>query len=224
MKFKALMNEAAVRPFTAADMELASLPPDGKRLIRELAKRFPGDAAAVVGRDTFEGPLEVTSHSSASSSWYGDRRVRFLIWPGDLTVNGDLIDDDFDLLPLLVVRGNLTVRSWLRGGMGAFVGGSVRASGFVIGHYNDSALFVGGDLHAAGYVPRAKPYPDFPFIAPHQIGGRVEARKLDLLTASDDHLRDAFVDEVLCTEGEDFWLDEPAVIERVAAGQAVWRV
>ncbi len=104
-----------------------------------------------------------------------------------------------------------------------FVGGSVHASGFIVGHYNDSALFVGGDLTAAGYVPRAKPYPDLPGVAPHQVAGKIEARRIDVHEASDEALRAAFVDEVLAQDGEDLWLDENAVIERSNAGLPVWR-
>jgi hypothetical protein len=142
---------------------------------------------------------------------------------GDLVIDGDLIDDDWEMLPLLIVHGNLTVRNWLRGGMPSFVGGSVRAAGFIVGHYNDSALFVGGDLTASGYIPRAKPYHDFPKIAPHQIAGKINARQLDGLNASDQELKAALVDEVLIQDEEGVGLDERALLERSNAGFAVWR-
>jgi hypothetical protein len=127
------------------------------------------------------------------------------------------------MLPLLIVHGNLAVRNWLRGGMPAFVGGNVKASGFIIGHYNDSALFVGGDLAAAGYIPRAKPYKDLPNVAPHQIAGKVNAKKFDNLNATAEKLKAAFVDEALTEEDGDTYLDERAVFERSDAGLAVWR-
>ena len=68
----------------------------------------------------------------------------------------------------------------------AFSGWSTRQSR--IGKYNDSPLFVGGDLRAAGYIPRAKPYRYLPRMAPHQIAGRIEARRFDAL---DDALKAA---------------------------------
>jgi hypothetical protein len=121
------------------------------------------------------------------------------------------------------VRGNLMVRSWLRGGMPAFVGGNVRASGFVIGHYNDSALFVAGDLVAGGYLPRAKPYPDLPKVAPHQIAGKLEARSLDVLNDSGEDLRSALVEEVLDSDDDGVSVNERRLRKRVASGLPVWR-
>jgi hypothetical protein len=107
-------------------------------------------------------------------------------------------------------------------GVPAFIGGSVWASGFIVGHYNDSALFVGGDLTAAGYLPRAKPYPDLPGIAPHQVAGRIDARTFALDAASDEELAAAFDDAVLTQDDEGTYLDEKAVLDRVARGLAVW--
>lgn len=223
MKFKALLKTAKIREFTPKDIVLPALPKEGVRLLQGVAGRFSGDCAAVFNKDRFDSDIEVSSYPSASSSWYSDRRIRFLIWEGDLTIEGDLIDDDFQMPPILVVRGNLTVRSWLRGGMPAFIGGGVRASGFIVGHYNDSALFVGGDLTAAGYLPGAKPYPDLPKVRPHQIGGKVDARTLSLLDTCDDELRSTFVEDVLGSDSEGVSLDEKSVLERVASGKSVWR-
>jgi hypothetical protein len=126
--------------------------------------------------------------------------------------------------PLLVIKGNLTVRHWLRGGMPGFVGGHVRASGFVIVHYKYSPLSVGGDLPAAGYIPRAKTYRDLPRMAPHQIAGRIEARRFDALDATDDALKAAFVDELLEQDDEGCRLDESALLERARVGLPVWRM
>jgi len=223
MNYKSLIDEADVRQLSAADLEIPSIPADADRLLREAARRFASQNAAHVRRNRFDESLELSSYPYASGSWYDDRRIRALVWEGDLVIEGDLVDDHFELLPLLVVSGDLSVRNWLRGGIPAFVGGSVRASGFIVGHYNDSALFVGGSLTAAGYIRRAKPYPDFPDIAPHQIAGRIDARQFDLLAASDAELIAAFVDEVVSRDGEDVYLDEKAIIERSNAGFAVWR-
>ncbi len=223
MQFKALIKEFQIRKFAAADLELTSIPAGGRRLIQDVARRFPSDCAAFARRRTFDQSLEITSNSHASSSWYSGRNIRFLVWEGDLVIDGDFVDDDWESLPLLLIRGNLAVRNWLRGGMPTFVGGSVHAAGFIVGHYDDSALFVGGNLAAAGYLPRAKPYPEFPDMAPHQIAGRVDARRFDARTATNEECTAAFVDEVLTRDGEDTMLNEAAVLERFNAGLPVWR-
>lgn len=223
VSFKSLMADADIRSLAAADFDLPTLPKDGKWLLGEAAKRFTSDNTAYFRCGRYDADVELTSYPHASSSWYSDRRIQFLIWPGDLTIDGDLIDDAFDTPPFLVICGNLTVRSWLRGGLPSFIGGSVRASGFIVGHYNDSALFVGGDLTATGYITRARPYPDFPHIVPHQIAGKLDARKFVSLDASDKQLRKTFVDEVLTKDEEAIYLNEKAVLSRSKAGEAVWR-
>lgn len=225
MNFKTLVQKSEVRALAAADLLLPTLPADGNRLLQDVARRFSSDYAVYARQHSFAESIEIQSYPHGSSSWYGDRHIRCLIWMGDLVIDGDLIDDHWEMLPLLIVRGNLTVRNWLRGGMPSFVGGSVRAAGFIVGHYNDSALFVGGDLTASGYIPRAKPYPDLPNIAPHQIAGKLNARQLHGLTASNEELKAAFVDEVLVQDEdeEDVGLDERALLERFNAGLAIWR-
>jgi hypothetical protein len=80
-----------------------------------------------------------------------------------------------------------------------------------------SALFVGGDPTAAGYLPRAKLYPDMPGVAPHQIAGAIAARRLDVIDASDQELRAAFVDDVLTGDGDETSLDERAPASRCGA-------
>ncbi len=223
MNFKALIQESDVRALAPRDLLLPTLPADGNRLLQEIARRFAADNVAYGRRHSFAESIEIHSYPHASGSWYADRHIRCLIWLGDLVIDGDLIDDHFEALPLLIVHGNLAVRNWLRGGMSTFVGGSVHAAGFIVGHYNDSALFVGGDLTASGYIPRAKPYPDLPNIAPHQIAGTISARQLDGLNASDQELKAAFVDEVLVQDEEGVGLDELMILERFNVGLAVWR-
>ena len=223
MNFKALIKESDVRTLAAADLRLPTLPADGNRLLQEIARRFSSDNVAYAHRHHFTESIEIHSYPHASGTWYADRNIRCLIWLGDLVIDGDLIDDHFETLPLLIVHGNLSVRHWLRGGMPSFVGGNVHAAGFIVGHYNDSALFVCGDLTASGYIPRAKPYPDLPDIAPHQIAGKLNTRQLDGLNASDQELKAAFVDEVLIQDEESVGLDEQAILERFNADLAVWR-
>lgn len=223
MDYKTLIAQAEVRGITAQDFDLPTLPPDSRHHLSFVAKRHRKDFAACIRQERFAETLTLSSYPAASSVWYADRRIRLIVWDGDLTIDGDLRDEDFSLLPLLIVRGNLTLRHWLRGGIPTFVGGSVRASGFIVGHYNDSDLYVGGDLIAAGYIPRAKPDVDLPDVAPHQVAGTIDARKFDNLDATEEALRVAFVDEVLIEEDGEVYLDEAAVFERASAGLAVWR-
>jgi hypothetical protein len=223
IRFKAFLKECEVRTLTKADYTLSSMPKDGKFLLDGMAQRNASGNVAIAPRDHYTQTLELTSHNSASEPWYSDRGILFIIWNGDLTIEGDLLDDDFGMKPLLIIKGNLTVRNWLRGGMATFVGGHVKASGFVIGHYNDSALFVGGDLTAAGYMPRAKPCKDLPNIVPHQIAGKVHARKYDNLNSTNETVTAAFVEEALVKDGEDIYIDERAIFERSDKGLPVWR-
>jgi hypothetical protein len=222
MNFKSLIEHAEIRELASEDLVLPSIPRDGMTLL-DAARGISRNHVACPHRSRFDESIEITSYPEASGPLYSNRGIGFLIWPGDLVIDGDLIDDAFDTLPMLVVHGDLVVRNWLRGGMPSFVGGSVRASGFIVGHYNDSALFVGGDLSAAGYIHHAVRYADFPEISLHQIAGRIDARGLDARDASDEDLRAAFVDEVLTADDEGTYIDERAILSRSNAGLPVWR-
>ncbi len=227
MNFKSLVELADLRDIRAADLDLPTIPADGQRMLKAQSHQLVGHRAAWVRQHRFDTDVVLTAHPAASSSWYGGLDIRMLVWDGDLHIEGDLLDDDFTLLPLLVVRGNLSVRHWLRGGMPGFIGGDVRASGFIVGHYNDSALFVGGGLSASGYLPRARPYPEFRAVAPHQVAGPVHARRIDIADAPTETLVEAFVEEVLVREEEDgeeyVSVDERAVFSRFSDGLPVWR-
>lgn len=122
MNFKALIQESDVRTLAAADLRLPALPADGSRPLQEVARRFSSGDAAYARRHNFAESIEIQSYPHASGSWYADRNIRCLIWLGDLVIDGDLIDDHFETLPLLIVHGNLSVRNWLRGGMACLVG------------------------------------------------------------------------------------------------------
>lgn len=223
IRFKAFLKECDVRKLTKADYTVPNMPKDGKFMLDGLAQRNASENVALAQKAHYTKSLEITSHTAASGPHYSDRGILFIVWNGDLTIDGDLLDEDFNLKPVLIIKGNLTVRNWLRGGMAAFIGGHVTASGFIIGHYNDSALFVGGDLTAAGYIPRAKPYKDIPNMVPHQIVGKLNARKFDNTGPTDEQLKSAFVPEALIKEDGDLYIDERAIFERSDAGLPVWR-
>lgn len=216
------MAEFALIPL--APPELPALPPEGHWLLQQICRHQGRQAKALqIQRSRFGSDLLLSDDRLPSSAWYGDRQVAALIWPGDVHIEGDLIDDSADHRPILIVTGSLYLHSWLRGGMSAFIGGDLRASGFVVGHYNDSALFVGGDLYAAGYLPRARPNKDCPQIRPHQVGGTIHARTLDVGDIDDEDLRQNFDPGVLIEEAGDWYLDEPAVLAAAKAGRPVWR-
>jgi hypothetical protein len=79
MNFKALVQESDVRALAAADLLLATLPADGNRLLRDVARRFSSDYAAYARRHSFAESIEIQSYPHGSSPWYGDRRIRCLI-------------------------------------------------------------------------------------------------------------------------------------------------
>jgi hypothetical protein len=228
LNFKALIRASQLRDAVATDLAMATLSSDAHWLLEKYVSQVESFYAAFPHESTFAGNLELSSYPDASGSWYHDRNIGFLIWNGDLVVHGDLVDDHFHVSPILIVRGNLYVDNWLRGGMPSLVAGRVHAKGFVIGHYNDSALFISGDLQAEGYLPRAVPYPDFPNIVPHQIGGRIDARSFDIVNCSDEALRQTFVDDVLIEDDDSeddkrVAFDERLAMDRWRAGLSVWR-
>jgi hypothetical protein len=86
---------------------------------------------------------------------------------GDLTIDGELLIDDYEYWPLLFVQGNLTCTNILKGGMPLIVLGDIKTTYF-IGEYNDGPLRVGGKLDCKGYIPRVKEQGG---IAGHVIAG-----------------------------------------------------
>ena len=223
MNYKTLLADAELRRLDDQLFHLASIPADGRHVLQKIIRTLPDSKAAFVTRSHIGESVTITDHETASGPWFSDRNIKLLVWDGNLVIEGDLIDNDWEHFPALVVTGDLSLRNWLRGGMSAFIGGSIDASGFIIGHYNDSFLFCGGDLRAAGYLPRVRRFPDFPEITSHQISGRIEARTLDIGASSSADLEAAFVSDALIREDDETYVDEGAIFERVATKQPVWR-
>ncbi|WP_338849105.1 hypothetical protein V8J88_09135 [Massilia sp. W12] len=224
MDYKELLQSCqSIRAISALHECALNLPDDGWRVLRYLQQEVAQMQMAILPAMRIDGDLLLTKHEKNSSHWYEARNLACLFIDGDLTVTGDLLDCDYHGLPILLVRGNMTMRNWLRGGMSTFVHGHVSAQGYIIGHYNDSALFVGGALHAQGYMPRARPYPDMQDVIPHQIQGGVFARQFDIEGAENEDYLAAFAPEVLGGEDGYIWLEEDLVIERQLAGLPVWR-
>jgi hypothetical protein len=153
-------------------------------------------------------------------------RIGAVYIDGDLTIQHDLLNNDYASYPFLIITGNLTLRSWLRGGLIAFIGGDVRASGVLVGEYNDGGLFVGGDLIAkGGFLYRREPYPDFPHIKPIQIMGDVNARTFDATTPdiTDETFFSTFVPEIIDDDPDCVWYDTNKALRQVAQGLSIWR-
>ncbi len=66
--------------------------------------------------------------------------------------NGDVLNRALESGVLLLVDGDLTANNVIKAGATIIVLGSVRASGLVIGQYNDGVLRVGGDLDASAFL------------------------------------------------------------------------
>lgn len=167
------------------------------------------------GDHTLAGDLKVTPYQK----WVDDNGIAAIICFGNLTIEGDLLNDHPNYSPLLIVAGDLRVRNLLKGGLPLFVFGNLVASGYFVTEYNDGPLRVGGDLVAAGYMPRCR---DFPEGKGHVIAGSVRARTFDMRPPADiarKHHRATFVPEVI----SDGWLDPGLVLEREHAGLPVWK-
>ena len=153
-----------------------------------------------------------------TEEWVTDNGIAAVVCFGDLTVEGDLLSLDWSFWPLLIVAGDLKVRNLIKGGMPLFVLGNLVASGYFLADCDDGLLRVGGDLVAAGYMPRCR---DFPDAKGHVIAGSIRARTFDMRRPGLNrrHHRAAFVPEAM-TDG---WLDPNLVLDREHEGLPVWR-
>lgn len=172
-----------------------------------------------------------------SSDWdvdqlyrWGDRKgIAAIACFGHLTIKGDLLNRSTQSRPLLFVAGDLRVRNLLKGGMPLIVLGNLLADGYLIDVREDalftcftdphgSLLRVGGDLAAAGYVPRCI---DFADAKGHVIAGSIRARVFDARPEAGGRreMRAAFVSEAL-TDG---WYDPVKILDLEHEGLPVWR-
>lgn len=229
MNYKTLLKSIEYKAIKTVNLQIASLPPEGNFLLQKLVTGFSNSKVAIFKENMINETLEISSYPHASSCWYKDRNIKVLKWEGDLMIEGDLLDDDFSCVPILIVTGNLYLRNWLRGGMASFIGGNIHASGVITTHYNDSALFVGGNLNAEGYIFHSKPYADFPHIVPHQIAGKIQAKTFHIQydETDDEQLQKLFVEDVLDREEDEenswFVLSNDRIFERVENQLPIWK-
>lgn len=180
-----------------------------------LEQARPKRALVWAGDHTVSGDWKL----DRNQDWVEDNGIAAVACLGNLTVEGDLLSLDHEYHPILFVAGDLRVRNLVKGGLPLIVLGNLHASGYFVTEYNDGPLRVGGDLVAAGYMPRCR---DFPEAKGHVIAGSVRARTFDMRPPADitrKHHRATFVPEAL----DDGWLDSAGVLEREHEGLPVWK-
>jgi hypothetical protein len=194
-----------------------------KEYIAYLTEQSDSKMAYVAEGRYLETDLSVKPYSNFGTK---NSNIGCLVFLGDLHIDGDLLNDSQISNPLLIIHGNLFLRNWLRGGMSAFVTGNVNAKGYLLGKYEDAALFVGGSLNALGYLHRRKPYPDRPKFKPHQVFGAINAREFDVNKSkiTNKLMRDTFVDSVLADNQNELWYDEEKIMAHGVQGKSIWRV
>lgn len=219
-----------IKPINELSVDIPTLTSDGQTLLAMTLEMFRKEELNAFCMDTHihEGDLELPKEEGQNNALLNgleDRNARIIFINGDLTVLGDLLNDSYSTRCFLIVTGNLTINNWLRGDMHTFVGGDVHANGAIIGEYNDSALFVGGNLTAEyGYLHRCQPFPEFSDIEPHQIAGEIHARAHDLRTDyNEKEVRDTFVSDALVYDSGYFHPDRKKIFACVAAGKPIWK-
>lgn len=83
---------------------------------------------------------------------YSAQTYRGIIALGDLKVAGDILNDNTDGGPFLVVLGALSVRHIIKGGAPIIVGGQLSATGTIYCEYNHGSFRAWGGSSASGIV------------------------------------------------------------------------
>ncbi len=87
------------------------------------------------------------------ASNYQGQTFRGIVVLGDLDITGDILAEDCDAGPFLVVCGRLRVRNIIKGGAPIIVGGRVTAEGIIFCFYNNhGCLRAYGGLKAQGLL------------------------------------------------------------------------
>jgi hypothetical protein len=149
--------------------------------------------------------------------WIKKNQVSTVVCFGNLTIDGDLLNDNDRYWPVMYIAGTLSVCNILKGGVPLVVRGDLKARGYIIGTFNDGPLRVGGDLNALGYIPLAS---DKKELRGHVITGAVRTRMFDARAEfSRDEIRSAAIDDVLNYK----WFDIDKVFEMGRKGESIWR-
>lgn len=86
------------------------------------------------------------------ADWLRGKRIVGIDCLGDLSVDGNIVNEMLEGGPLLFVGGTLKVHNLKKGGASIIVLGDLRADGWVIGEYNDGVMRIGGDLEAKAFM------------------------------------------------------------------------
>jgi len=202
-----------IKRVASLKLTMPALPKDGQRyLSQDLRGKYVHFKGLKHSGDFVVGRYDL------DDTWYTQYKISAIYCEGDMVIDGDIINNKPDMFPKLIVTGDLYVRSWLRGGMPAFIGGSVFASGVLVGEYNDTPLYVVKDLHADAYLIRPEAEKNT-----HQIGGMIHARTIDLRQENARRELRKLLPEALVSDGKDIGYDSHAMIQIAAEGRSVWK-
>lgn len=124
------------------DQDAYSYPEYFSEFVRTRLKRAPGKVLVLAANAEIGGDLDL------DAAWNGSRDITAIVAEGDLTVHGDVVNADANDGPMLFVAGTLAARNVVKGGAYFLVLGDMRASGVVVGDYNDGVIRVGGRIAA----------------------------------------------------------------------------
>lgn len=167
----------------------------------------------------FEGDTTIDDDLviDTDQNWVKRNRICALVCFGNLSIKGDIINNDEHFWPLLVVERDLNVCNILKGGIPMLIWGDLNAGGYIIPEYNDGPLRVAGDLNSLGYVPRCK---DRKEAKGHVVLGKVSGLVLDARQelSSDD------VHRVVVPDAMNYgWFNLYNVFEYGREGKSIWR-
>lgn len=138
-----------IRAKIAYDPDKYSYPENFAEFVRAQFKNYSEHCVLVLPPDTvIDGDLIL----DWKEPWIVDNQICAIVSEGDLSVNGDVLNRTLESGVLLFVEGSLTVQNLIKSGSTVMVLGNVRATGLVIGEYNDGVTRIGGNLNATAYL------------------------------------------------------------------------
>jgi Leucine-rich repeat (LRR) protein len=199
---------------------------------REALERFPilDDTIHSYGSETdyvlvcegdasYPGDLVMDFHDKAWHNREDGEKATGIIFNGNLTVEGSVINMEGDFGPFLLVLGNLEAQNIDKGGSEFYITGDCNVSNVVYGYYNHGSLMIDGQIKAAFLIE------DDHCIEP----GQVHQDTVTINNYSDygdfdyyaEDIPRTFVKEVLDEDGEK--IDSTKFIERLNEGKKVMK-
>ncbi|MCH9651504.1 MAG: hypothetical protein K0U98_24975 [Deltaproteobacteria bacterium] len=147
------------------------------------------------------------------ADWLRGKRIVAIDCQGDLSVDGNIVNDMLEGGPLLFVGGSLKVHNLKKGGASIIILGDLKADGWVIGEYNDGVMRIGGDLEAKAFL-----------LLDHDGFVRGETRARELNGEEISNWQKILVAEVFDQpEDSDSWPDVERIWARLIEDLAVFR-